>query len=107
MDNWWVACVTFERRDEHHTEFLPDHCQGAVGWMAVFTTDNESIRDMLEASLAEVSLRLLQIEDATPAGSFDHVQCLDSHLAMNLVGLEPGKSVVWGTIHTYIGDGEA
>jgi hypothetical protein len=105
--NWWLTLVTFERRDEHQTEFLPDDCQGASGWMACLTSDAEGIRDMVEAALIEAGLRLVGMGDAEPVEEFEDVETWDSHLAANIAALEPGKSVVWGTIHTYVGDSEA
>src|SRR5271156_4222047 len=104
IENWWVALVTFERRGEHHTEFLPDNCQGAVGWMACHTNDGAILRDLIERALAEVGLPFLEIAAPAPAGSFAFIRRLDSHLAANIATLESWQSVVWGTITTYVGD---
>jgi len=107
VEHWWLALVTFERRDASPTEFLPDQCQGAAGWMACRASNGEVVRDLIEAALHEAGVRLVEISSQTPAESIDYIQELDPHLAMNIGTLESGKSVVWGTIRTYRADGEA
>ena len=103
---WWVALVTFER-DKTETEFLPSECQAAVGWMCCFWPDKETVGDQFEIALRAVGLRLIELQDLQPVDSVDEIENIDSHLAANIAALEPGKCVVWGTIHTYLASGEA
>ena len=103
---WWLALVTFERR-EHHSEFLPDDFPGACGWMGCLVGDEGEIRNTVEAALAEVNLRLIEIGEQRPLVTLDELSECDNHLAENIEALEPGKHVVWGTIHTYLAEGEA
>lgn len=103
---WWLALVTFERR-EAHSEFLPDECQGACGWMGCLVRREGEIRKAIETALAEINLHLVEIGEHRPLNSLDELTEWDDHLAANIVALEPGKHVVWGTIHTYLADGEA
>jgi hypothetical protein len=105
--DWWAALVTFERRDPSPVEFIPDHCQGAVGWMAIHTPRENQIRDLIESALSAVNLRLVAIESPSRVKTPERLESLDTHLAANVASLEPGKSVVWGTIRTYVADGEA
>lgn len=60
-----------------------------------------------EAALAEVNLRLVEIGEQRPLVSLKELSKWDDHLAANITALEPGKHVVWGTIHAYLADGEA
>ena len=107
LENWWLVRVTFERRAAGASELLPDHCQGAVGWMACRAQVSDSVRDRVEEALIAEGLRLVEVSEPQLANSLDQVEELDAHLAANVVALEPGKVVVWGTIWTYVGDGEA
>lgn len=105
--DWWMALVTFERRDSTHSDLLPDDAQGAVGWMACRSAVGDTVRDLIERSLKEVALRLVEISDPYCVQSIEEITEVDAHLAENVTALEPGKSVVWGTIHLYRADGEA
>jgi hypothetical protein len=104
--NWWIARVTFERRDLA-SEFLPEHCQGAAGWMACLDSNGENLRDKIESALSADGLRLLEIENPQLMPDISDIAAIDKHLANNIAELEPNKAVVWGTVHTYIADGEA
>ena len=106
MERWWVALVTFERGTRTQ-DVLPDEFQGACGWMACLTADDEAIRDQIETALTANGLKLREIDRLTLVESSDDVEEFDSHLGQNISILEPGKTVVWGTIHLYRADGEA
>jgi hypothetical protein len=73
--------------------------------MACLDEDGEGVRDKIEVALQAENLRLLAVQDQSVITDIAEVP--DEHLAKNIAALEVGKSVVWGTIHTYIGDGEA
>lgn len=104
--DWFIASVTFERRDLSPVEGLPDHAQGAVGWMACQPADGEIVRDLIEAALKAVNLRLVGIERQAAVHSLAEIALVDEHLATNVRSMEPGKTVVWGTCHAYVADGE-
>ncbi|MBL6854140.1 MAG: hypothetical protein ISS15_10855 [Alphaproteobacteria bacterium] len=99
--------MTFERREGHSNDVLPSYHQGAAGWMACRSPDGADVKDLIESALKAVGLRLVQITDQATISSREYLQTLDAHLADNVRSLEPGKCVVWGTIHAYLGDGEA
>jgi len=91
---WWLALVTFERDTVIRSEYLPDHCQGACGWMACLALDAKTAMERIDCALREVGLRALEIADVSPIESFHDLQEWNSHLAANIEALEPGKSVV-------------
>ena len=106
INQWCIALVTFERRSPTN-EFLPDACQGAVGWMGRLAADDATVRGDIEAALKAADLRLLEIARTQRPPSWEFVKDLDDHLASNMLKLEPGRCVAWGTIITYLADGEA
>jgi hypothetical protein len=75
--------------------------------MACLDGDGEGVRDKIEEALQAENLRLLVVKDQSVIADIAEVSDVDEHLAKNIAALEVGKSVVWGTVHTYIGDGEA
>ena len=103
---WWVALVTFERRDEDQ-DILPDTAQGACGWMLALAPDEETARNLLVRDVEHVGLRVLEIADEQEVFGEDEVEDIDEHLASNFREMEPGRQTVWGTIHCYRGEGEA
>ncbi len=52
-------------------------------------------------------MRDLGISDLQKVFEIDEFKNLDDHLAENFQVVELGKMTVWGSIHCYIGDGEA
>lgn len=90
-----------------HSEFLPDECQGACGWMGCLVRREDEIRNAIEAALSEVNLRLIEIGEQRTLTTLDELSEWDDHLAASIIAVERGKHVVWGTIHTYLADGEA
>ena len=103
---WWVAQVTFERRDEKQY-ILPDWAHGACGWMLALAPDEETARKLLLRDVEYHGLRVIEIDDAREVFGDDEIEEIDAHLAMNFREIEPGKQTVWGTIHGYKGEGEA
>jgi hypothetical protein len=103
---WWIVLVTFEK-GLAETEILSDSVQGASGWMACLSTDGEDVRDEIESALRAEGLRLVEIADQRLLPSASYLKELDTHLANNVAAREKNKVVVWGTIHTYLADGEA
>jgi hypothetical protein len=103
---WWVALVTFERRDEDQ-DILPYTAQGACGWMLALAPDEETARSLLVRDVEHVGLRVLEIADEQEVFGEDEVEDIDEHLASNFREMEPGRQTVWGTIHCYRGEGEA
>ena len=103
---WWVALVTFERRDEQQ-DILPDWAQGACGWMVALAPDEDTARDLLVLNVEHVGLRVLEITDEQEVFGEDEIEEIDEHLAENFRDIEEGRATVWGTIHCYKGEGEA
>ena len=102
---WWVALVTFERRDEGQ-DILPDWAQGACGWMVALARDEETARGLLVRDVEYHGLRVIEIDEEREVFGDDEIE-IDDHLAMNFRAIEPGKQTAWGTIHCYKGEGEA
>jgi hypothetical protein len=105
MKAWRIARVTFERADGRQ-EILPEPFEGAVGWMACHAKPDE-VRAVLERELAVVHLRLLSVEGEEALPDAESLADLDEHLAQNFVERREGAASVWGTIHVYLGSGEA
>ena len=103
---WWVALVTFERRDEEQ-DILPDWAHGACGWIAALAPDEETAHDLLVRDVEQLGLRVLEVENGQEVFGEDEIEEIDKHLASNFSEIEPGKQTVWGTIHCYKGEGEA
>ena len=103
---WWLALVTFERRDEEQN-ILPKWAQGACGWMAALAPDEETAHQLLIRDVEHVGFRVLEIADQREVFGEDEIEEIDEHLAANLREIELGKQTVWGTIHCYKGEGEA
>jgi len=103
---WWVALVTFERRDEGQG-ILPDWAHGACGWMVALAPDKETARGLLIRDVEHHGLRVIDIDDEREVFGDDEIEEIDDHLAMNFREIEPEKQTVWGTIHGYKGKGEA
>lgn len=103
---WWVALVTFERRDGKQ-EILPDWSHGASGWMAASARDEDEARHLLVREVENLGLRVVAITDEHEVFGEDEVEKIDEHLASNFKEIEPEKQTVWGTIHCYKGEGEA
>jgi hypothetical protein len=103
---WWVALVTFERRDEEQ-DILPDWAHGACGWMVALARDEEVARHLLQRDVEYHGLRVIEIENEREVYGEDEIEEIDDHLASNFRDIEPGRQTVWGTIHCYKGEGEA
>lgn len=103
---WWIALVTFVNAGDFLSLFDPEH-QGAVGWMSIIARDENALAENLRACLGEAGYQVVEIDEISIVRSFEEINEIDDHLAKNTMQLEPGKNVVWGTIHKYIADGEA
>ena len=75
--------------------------------MACLALDGDFVRDEIEAALNAAGLRLVEIANQERLRSPEYLDKLDAQLARNVSEMEPGKVVVWGTIHTYLAEGEA
>ena len=103
---WWAALVTFER-GEASQDILPEEAQGACGWMGAVAPDEDPACTQLVMGLELLGVRVLQISDLQDVFEIDEFKNLDDHLADNFQVVELGKMTVWGSIHCYLGDGEA
>jgi len=103
---WWVAMVTFERREDEQ-DILPDWAHGACGWMVALAPDEEAAREVLVRNVEYHGLRIIEVSDEQEVFSEEEIEEVDEHLATNFREIEPGKQTVWGTIHCYKGEGEA
>ena len=106
LENTFIALVTFENNGDV-LEILPAECHGACGWMAVKAATDTQALDALRKDLAQVELRLVEVDRVTQVYSMDEIADYDDHLAMNVSKWEPGKATVWGTIHSYLAEGDA
>lgn len=75
--------------------------------MAVAARAEDDVVEVLVEALSEVGLQLVEVDDITETSLAEFPRDLDNHLADNVRNWEPNKHAVWGTIHTYIADGEA
>jgi hypothetical protein len=103
---WWLALVTFERREDEQ-EILPEWAHGGCGWMVALAPDEKTARGLLIRDVERCGLRVLEIEDERKVLYEDEIEEIDDHLAANFRALQLGMKTVWGTIHCYKGEGEA
>jgi hypothetical protein len=103
---WWLALITFERHDKEQ-DILPDWALGASGWMVALAPDEETARLLFILDIEHRGLRMITIQDEREVFDEDEIEQIDDHLAMNFREIETGKSTVWGTIHCYMGEGDA
>jgi hypothetical protein len=106
LENTFIALVTFENSGDV-LEILPAECNGACGWMAVKAETDTQVLDALRKELSQIELKLVEVDRVTQVYSTDEIAEYDDHLAVNVAEWEPGKATVWGTIHTYLAEGEA
>lgn len=104
--NIYTAPVTFERT-ERANDVLPEEAQGAVGYMAISAADEDGVRYALQDELNEVGLRLLEVDQIQEVDLNNLPADIDEHLLENIKNWQAGRRTVWGTIHVYLGDGEA
>lgn len=104
--HWWLALVTFERREEEQ-DILPEWALGASGWMVALAPNRETARALLVRDVEYHGLRVIEITDEREVFSEERMEEIDDHLATNFRAFEAGKQTVWGTIHCYKGEGEA
>ena len=102
----FVALVTFEC-DGEALQILPPECHGACGWLAVEAATEEQAVESIRSELAQIGLRLVELDRITQVLSTEEAAEYDSHLAANMEEWQTGKATVWGTLHSYIGEGEA
>lgn len=103
---WWIALVTFEG-DGDIQQILDEEIHGAVGWLAAIAADEEDAAECYRLVLDEIGLKTVEIDKIQIVETHDDILYWDDHLSENVANLEPGKRVVWGTIHQYYADGEA
>ena len=101
----FIALVTFERESDDAGILQPDD-QGACGWMGARTSSEHDLARVFATELAELGLRLVEIDEVIEVDSLDEVAAYDEHLASNMETWQAGKRTVWGTIHCYRADGE-
>ncbi len=75
--------------------------------MVALAQSEMDARLKIEADLRALYLRVLEFEGLREIFDNGEVEEVDDHLALNLRQIEADKLTVWGTIHCYIGDGEA
>lgn len=102
----FIALITFERESDECEILQPDD-QGACGWMGAQAASEDQLAGVFAAELSELGLRLKGIDNIIEVSSVDEVASYDQHLASNMAAWQAGKRTVWGTIHTYLADGES
>ena len=103
---YYTALVTFERT-EQETEYLPEDVQGAVGYFAIASKDEESAIETLRDGLEHEGLRLIEVDEISEFEHLNLPELDDEHLIQNIKNWEPDKYWTWGTLHVYLADGEA
>lgn len=103
---WWIGLVTFEKEGDAKS-ILTKHDHGAAGWMAAFAQNEDELADTIRATLSEIGLKFISVEQPRIVETEYDIEEVDDHLAENFRHLEQGKSVIWGTLHAYLADGEA
>lgn len=102
----FVGLVSF-RRNGDLLNILPERAEGASGWQAGRAKNEDQFVLFVQTSLSEIGLEVIEVNDIQELASPEEASELDEHLGDNIRNWEPGKMTVWGTIHIYIGDGEA
>ena len=102
----YAALITFERT-EADNDILPEEAQGACCFMATRASDEDDLRNTLAVELREIGLRLVSIDEAQEIDIHDLPGGMDPHLIESIGDWDDETRTVWGTIHTYLADGEA
>jgi len=102
----FIAMVTFERVTDD-LGILPANAHGACGWLGVRSATGEDAAATISLALREIGLRLVEVTELVEVSSPEQVVAYDAHLAANMSVWEEGKRTVWGTIHSYLADGES
>lgn len=103
---YYTALVTFERT-EQETEYLPEEAHGAIGYFAIASTYIKSAIKTMRKGLGHEGLRLVEVDEISEFEFPNLPELNDEHLAQNVESWEPDKFWTWGTLHTYLGEGEA
>ena len=106
LENTFIALVTFEN-DGDILKVLPAECHGACGWMAINAATETQVLDALSKEFAQIELKLVEVNRVTQVYSMEEIAGYDDHLATNVAEWQAGKATVWGTIHSYLADGES
>jgi hypothetical protein len=106
LKNTFIALVTFENNGDI-LKVLPAECHGACGWMAINAASESQVLDALDKELAQIELKLVEVDRVTQVHSTEEIADYDDHLATNVADWQEDKATVWGTIHTYLADGES
>ena len=102
----FVGLVSFEKGSDTTGVLLPD-ATGAAGWMGGNAQNETQFVELIRLELAEIGLRLIEVEDIRKIDEVADASEFDEHLAFNMECWERGKMTVWGTLYPYIGEGEA
>ena len=101
-----IVQLTFERVAVK-SEWLDDCSQGASGFVAISADLKDESREFLARALATLDLRLLEVEQPIWVETREELAAIDPHLCENVANWKDDAHWVWGTIHSYIGDGSA
>ena len=102
----FVALVTFQRITDD-LGILPEWAEGACGWMGIRAQNEAMAIKTIQGELGEIGLCPTEIDEVTEIRALDDVMDIDSHLASNMQEWKDGTDTVWGTIHSFVGEGEA
>jgi hypothetical protein len=102
----WLGLVEFRRREEG-PGLLPEACLGAVGWLLALAPNSETAVQRLVRDVEHEGLRVVAVDDVREVFDEDEIGEVSPHLLENFRNIEPGRQTVWGTIHSYKGEGEA
>ena len=107
---WYIALVDMMRMPENgdtQEVFDPEDI-GGVSWMGVRADDEEEAEQLITLSLNEIGLTIREIDDCQELIDVESFEDIDEHLVKNILERPlDDRPVVWGTLHTYIAEGEA
>ena len=102
----YVGFVSFSKGTDI-LNVLSAEAEGVVGWMGGKAQNLEQFVELLRVELEQIGLSLIEVDKIEILSETDEVAEFDEHLAANMSYWESGKMTVWGTIHQYLGEGEA
>lgn len=102
----FTSLITFER-GESEDSVLPPHVHGACAHIAVLAIDEDDVARLIYQHLMKLKLHTICIENITEVTSVGLIHDIDDHLAEGVVAWGKEDRFAWGTLYTYMADGEA
>ena len=102
----FVGLVSFLRQEDYQ-DILSPEVEGAVAWHAGKADSKDQFVAFVTSEIEELGFKVIEIEDIQELAEIEDARELDEQLAENMDQWEAGRMTVWGTLHTYIAEGEA